>query len=115
MTYDRFTASRKTILKSRWIDRNSSQPIESMLQQYCRIRHEKEQDDDRDARGLSYEQKVVIHDAFSKNIQSAREIKHFFRAQRIASKKIDPEGSFPMDPPEEKLKNYIQAYKRSSL
>ena len=76
--------------------------------------HEKEQDDDRDARGLSCEQKVVIHDAFSKNIQSAREIKHFFRAQRIASKKTDPEGSFPMDPPECKLKNYIQAYKRSN-
>ena len=77
-------------------------------------RHEIEHDDERDTRGLSFEQKVVINDAFSNNIKSAREIKHFFRAQRIASKITDPEGSFPLDPPQGKLKNYIQAYKRSN-
>ena len=76
--------------------------------------HEKEQDDDRDTRSLSYEQKVIISDAFSKKIQSEREIKRFFRAEWIASKGTDREENFPLDPPQGKLKNYIQAYKRSN-
>ena len=76
--------------------------------------HEKEHDDDRDTRGLSYEQKVIINDAFSKKIQSARDIKHFFRAERTACRGTDREENFPLDPPHGKLKNYIQAYKRSN-
>jgi hypothetical protein len=76
--------------------------------------HEKEQDDDRDTRGLSCEQKVIINKAFSRKIQSTRDINHFFRAERIASRGTDCEESFPKDPPEGKLKNYIQAYRRSN-
>jgi hypothetical protein len=61
-----------------------------------------------------YEQKIIINEAFSRKIQSARDINHFFRAERIARRGTDREESFPEDPPKGKLKNYIQAYKRSN-
>ena len=64
--------------------------------------HEKEQDDDRDdTRGLSYEQEVIINEAFSRKLQSPSDIKHFFRAERIASRGTDREESFLWIPSKE--------------
>jgi hypothetical protein len=65
-------------------------------------------------RGLTGEQKLLVHEAIDQEKMSSRKILSFFRLKRAASLQ-DSAVRFPDDPDIMKLNNYIQAHKRKNL
>ena len=64
-------------------------------------------------RGLTGEQKLLVHEAIDQEKMSSRKILSFFRLKRAASLQ-DGALRFPDDPDIVKLNNYIQAHKRKN-
>ena len=64
-------------------------------------------------RGLTGEQKLLVHEAIDQEKMSSRKILSFFRLKRAASLQ-DGALRFPYDPDIVKLNNYIQAYERKN-
>ena len=64
-------------------------------------------------RGLTVEQKLLVHEAIDREKMSSRKILCFFRLKRAASL-LDGSIRFPDDPDIVKLNNYIQSHKRKN-